>query len=246
MFKTLRVIGILVFAGLVFTACSSVEKNSSTPEGAFAIAKEFEDGERFEEAIRRYNEIKNKFPYSSFATKAELAVADAYYKQESFAESQVAYQMFKDLHPTHPQIDYVQFRIGMSYFKQLPSTIDRDLTLANDAILQLSEFLKKYPNSEYVKEASENRSAAIKMLAEKEEYIADFYFKREIYDSALIRYEGLYKNYGGLGFEEKALSRAAICASKIDDKPKAKKLAEMLFNKYPDSKESAAVKKELK
>ena len=246
MLKTLRVIIVSAVVGMLVSACSSIEKNSNTPEGAFEIAQEFEKGERFEEALRRYNDIKNKFPYSSYATKSELAIADVYYLQESYAEAQVAYQMFKDLHPTHPQIDYVQFRIGMSFYKQLPSTIDRDLTLANDAILNLSELIKKFPNSEYVKEAKENRTAAIKMLAEKEEYIADFYFKRKIYDSALGRYEGLYKNYGGLGFEAKALARASICAQKLGDDSKMKKYKGILEEKYPNSPETEAALKETK
>lgn len=246
MLKTLRVIIILAATGLFVSACSTTEKNSNTPEGAFAIAEDFDKGERYEEATRRYTEVKNKFPYSSYATKAELALADVYYKQESFAEAQVAYQMFKELHPTAPQSDYVQFRIGMSYFSQLPSTIDRDLTLANDAILNLSDLIKKYPNSQYVAEAKEKRTAAIKMLAEKEEYIADFYFKRDIWASALTRYEGLYNNYRGLGFDAKALSRAAICAKKIDDMPKAKKLQDILAREFPGSDELKTVEKELK
>jgi outer membrane protein assembly factor BamD len=244
MLKTLRVIIVSATVGMLVSACSTVEKNSNTPEGAFAIAQEFEKGERFEEALRRYNDIKNKFPYSSYATKAELAVADVYYLQESYAEAQVAYQMFKDLHPTHPQSDYVQFRIGLSYYQQLPSTIDRDLTLANDAILNLSDLIKKYPNSEYVKEAKEKRTAAIKMLGEKEEYIADFYFKRKVYESALTRYEGLYKNYGGLGFDAKALARASVCATKLGDDSKAKKLNGLLNEKYPNSPEADAAAKE--
>ena len=227
-------------------ACSSVEKNSSTPEGSFALAEEFDKGERYEEAIRRYTEVKNKFPYSNFAAKAELAIADVYYKQESFAEAQVAYQMFRDLHPTAPQADYVQFRLGMSYYNQLPSSIDRDLTLANDTILNLSDLIKKYPNSQYVTEAKEKRSATIKMLAEKEEYIADFYFKREIFDSAISRYEGLYKNYQGLGFDAKALSRIVICAKKLDDQPRAKKYLALLEKDFPGSNELKAAEKELK
>ncbi|MEK2643784.1 outer membrane protein assembly factor BamD [Bdellovibrio sp. BCCA] len=244
MLKTLRVITIAAAMGVLLSGCSSIEKNSNTPEGAFAIAEEFDQGERYEEAIRRYTEVKNKFPYSNFATKAELAIADVYYKQESYAEAQVAYQMFKELHPTVPNSDYVQFRIGMSYFNQLPSSIDRDLTQANDAILNLSELIKKYPNSQYVAEAKEKRTAAIKMLAEKEEYIADFYFKRKIFDSALGRYEGLYNNYRSLGFDAKALSRAAICAQKIGDSPKAKKYTEVLAREFPGSSELKAAQKE--
>lgn len=245
MLKTLRVITIAAAMGLLLSGCSTTEKNSSTPEGAFAIAEEYDQGERYEEAIRRYTEVKNKFPYSNFATKAELAIADVYYKQESYAEAQVSYQMFKELHPTVPNADYVQFRIGMSYFNQLPTTIDRDLTQANDAILNLSEVIKKYPNSVHVGEAKEKRSAAIKMLAEKEEYIADFYFKRKIFDSALSRYEGLYNNYRGLGLDAKALSRAAICAQKTGDTPKAKKYTEVLAREFPGSSELKDAQKEI-
>ena len=245
MLKTLRVITFAAAFGLLVSGCSSLEKNSNAPEGAFAIAEEFDKSERYEEALRRYTDVKNKFPYSNFATKAELAIADVYYKQESYGEAQVAYQMFKELHPTVPNIDYVQFRIGMSYFNQLPSTIDRDLTQANDAILNLSEVVTKYPNSEHAAEAKEKRSATIKMLAEKEEYIADFYFKRKIFDSALGRYEGLYNNFRNLGFDAKALSRAAICAKKIDDQPKAKKFTEILAREFPDSSELKAAQKEV-
>jgi outer membrane protein assembly factor BamD len=245
MLKTLRVIILVAALGLFVSGCSSIEKNSDTPEGAFAIAADFDKGERYEEAIRRYTDVKNRFPYSNYATKAELAIADVYFKQESYAESQVSYQMFKELHPTYPQSDYVQFRIGMSFFNQLPSAIDRDLTLANDAILNLSDLIKKYPNSTYLAEAKEKRSAAIKMLAEKEEYIADFYFKREIFDSALLRYEALYNNYRGLGFDAKALSRAAFCAKKLGLTDKQQKYQKSLGQNFPTSTELRDLEKGL-
>lgn len=245
MVKTLRVIIIASALGIFISGCSTTEKNANTPEGAFAIAEEYDQGERYEEAIRRYTEVKNKYPYSNFATKAELAIADVYYKQESYGEAQVAYQMFKELHPTAPQADYVQFRIGMSYFNQLPSTIDRDLTVANDAIANLSELIKKFPNSQYVAEATEKRSAAIKMLAEKEEYIADFYFKRKIFGSALARYESLYNNFRGVGPDAKALSRAMICAQKLNDSDKVKKYQQLLEQEFPQSQELKDARKEV-
>lgn len=243
MLKTLRVI---IALSLVFViGCASTERNSETPEGAFAIAEEYDQSERYEEAIRRYTEVKNKYPYSNFATKAELAIADVYFKQESYAEAQVSYQMFKELHPTVPNADYVQYKIGLSYFKQLPTTIDRDLSLAQDTILNLSDFIRRFPNSEYISDAKEKRSQAIKMLAEKEEYIADFYFKRKIYMSALTRYENLYANYSGLGFDQKALSRAALCAQKIGDSTKAKKYSDLLAKDFPESKELKGLRKEI-
>lgn len=233
----------LVTSISVLSSCSTDEKKSDVAEAAFENAQEYDKDERYEEAIRRYQEVKNKFPYSKYATMAELAIADTYYKQESYAEAQVAYQSFKDLHPKHPQIDYVTYRLAMSFFLQLPPTIDRDLTLAGSTMLYFDEVITQFPNSSYVAEAKEKKEQVLKMLAGKEEYIAEFYFKREKYDSALTRYEGLLAKYAGLGFDAKALSRAAVSASKIGEPDKAQKYISELQRKFPDSDELAFAKK---
>ncbi len=223
----------------ILGACASVERDTSTPEGAYSLAQHFEENDRFEEAIRRYNDVRNKFPYSSQATRAELAIADVYYKQESYAEAQVSYQNFKDLHPTHPQVDYVQFRIGLSLFMQLPNSIDRDLSVADETILAFTDLIRKFPTSAHLEEATKKRSEVIRMKAEKEEYIADFYFKRRMFDSAVKRYENLYLQYGGLGFEPKALLRLSLCAKEIDDSARLKKYSEILKSQYANTKEAA-------
>lgn len=234
------------FAVLSLGACSSKDKNSDTAEGSYAIAQELDKDELWDRAIQKYQEVKNKFPYSKYASLAELAIADCHYKDEAFAEAQVAYQSFKDLHPKHAQIDYVTHRLGMSFFMQLPSSIDRDLTLANSAILYFDEMISQYPNSTHIPEAKEKRTAAYKMLAEKEQYIADFYFKREMYDSALVRYEGLLKKYPGYGLDDHALGRASISAAKSGDLEKARSLLAELGRKFPDSPELSAARKDVK
>lgn len=223
-----------------------MDKNSDTAEGAYKIAKEYENDERYEEAIRRYGEIRNKYAQSNYALMSELAIADCHFKQESYIEAQFSYQNFKDLHPRHAQIDYVTYRIGLSYFNQLPSTIDRDLSIAKDAIKTFSEVLTKYPKSEYAKDAKDKKEAASKMLAEKEAYIADFYFKREDFQSALGRYENLYNKYNGQGYEALSLYRASYCAKKIGDETKLQKYLSLLENNYPKSDEADLARKELK
>ena len=237
---------LLVSSISILSACTSADKKADTPEGAFAIAQDFDKEERFEEAIKRYQDVKNKFPYSKYATMSEISIADAHFKQESFAEAQVSYQAFKDLHPKHPQIDYVTYRLALSFFNQLPSSIDRDLALAQSSILYFDEVISQFPNSQYVKDSQEKREATLKMLAGKEEYVADFYFTRDIFESALPRYEGLLKKYPGLGFDARALSRASICASKLGDLDKSKKYLSTLQEKFPNSDELNLTKKELR
>lgn len=235
--KILKLLFIFTISQIIFS-CASEEKNADTPEGAFKIAKEYDDAERYEIAIQKYGDVKNKFPYSSYATDAELAIADSQYKRESFAEAQVAYQNFRDLHPKHKKIDYVIFQTGMSYFQQLPETIDRDLSLAHDAIYSFNEIIKNFAKSEYVQQAKDKREKAFIMLTEKELYIADFYFKQKKYDSALTRYENAYNKYPGFGLDPRSLLGAAKSAAKLNDDKKEKQYVTLLNSKFPNSTEA--------
>lgn len=228
------------------SACSTVDKNTDTAEGAYAVAEEFDKDERYEEAIKRYQEVKNKFPYSKYATMAELSAADAYFKQESFPEAQVAYQSFKDLHPKHARIDYVTYKLALSFFSQLPPTTDRDLTISQNALSSFEEVINQYPNSEFVKESREKRATTLKMLAEKEEYIANFYFIRDQFDSALTRYDNILKKYPGQGFDALALAKAAISASKIGEQDRARRYLTELQKKFPGSDELEMAKDGIK
>lgn len=241
--KSLKLLFILsVFQ--FFVGCASDTTRAETPEGAFKIAQEFEAADRFEIAIIKYADVKNKFPYSSYAVLAELAIADVQYKRESYPEAQIAYQNFRELHPKHPKIDFVIFRTGMSYYLQLPESVDRDLSLAQDAIYSFNEVIKLYPNSEYVKEAREFREKSYAMLVEKELYVADFYFKQKQYEPALGRYESAYRKYSGFGYDPRSLLGAARSAQKSEDVKKQKQYSSILLSKFGNSNEAKIAKRE--
>jgi len=227
------------------TGCSTTEtRDASTPEGAYQIAEDLAKDERYEEAIAKFQDIKNKFPYSRFATMSELKIADLHYDREAFVEAQSAYQLFKEFHPKHPQSDYVTFRLAMSYYKQLPSTIDRDLTLADKAVLYFDEVINSFSESQYVKESKENKENALKMQAQKEMYVADFYAKRNFYDSALKRYEQVLKVYPNLGYDAPALEGAARSAFETGERERALQHLRNLNSLYPSSDEAKRAKNE--
>lgn len=230
----------------VLGACATEEKKTDTPEGAFAVAEDLDKDERYDEAISKYQDVRNRFPYSRFATMAELAIADVYFKKESFAEAQVSYMSFKDLHPKHPKADYVTYQLGMSYYKQLPSTIDRDLSLAPSAMTFFEEVYRQFPNSEYAVLARDFHEEARKKMAAKEVYIADFYFIRRKWDSALTRYEGLLAEFPGLGFDEEALAKAALSAARNGDADRARNFSAELSRRFPQSDRLRDVQREVK
>ena len=236
-----RIAGFFILSALALTSlhlsgCSSNDlKESNSPEAAFKEAEGFDKDERWEEAITKYSEVKNKHPYSKYATEAELRIADIDYKRENYVEAQTAYQLFKDFHPKHPRIDYVTYRLALSYFNELPSTIDRDLSSAKKALQYFEEVISSYSTSEFVADTRDKKKKALQMLSDKEAYIANFYFVRDKYDSALRRYNSLITKYPGLGHDEEALYRSAYSAFEVGDDVQGRDRVAQLKAKFPNS-----------
>lgn len=225
----------LVLLPLFYVGCSSKEVNKDDPDALFADAEEAFKDEKYLIAIEKYRDIKNRFPYSSRAVDSELRIADTQYEQGNYIESESAYEIFKELHPTHPKSDYVQFRIAMSYFKQIPDNTSRDLSAAYKAIDSFVLLVDKFPNSEYAPKAKELGLECRKKIAEHENYVADFYYQRKHYLSASYRYAALLKDYSGFGFDEEALYRLGQCYFHIKQMNNAADAFKRLLTQFPST-----------
>ncbi|HXH32053.1 MAG TPA: outer membrane protein assembly factor BamD [Bacteriovoracaceae bacterium] len=192
---------------LFIVSCASDKQDGKTQaEILFKEAQELVESERFILATEKLNLIKTQHPYSFYATPAELLQADILYEQESYIESAAAYLLFRDFHPRHEKIPYVVFKIGESYFKQIPDTIDRDLEPAMESIKFYDEVLQKYSDSSYRLTAEGRIKEAREMLVKKDVYIADFYFKTKEYSAARYWYQDIIENHK----DEKILKHAVL------------------------------------
>jgi outer membrane protein assembly factor BamD len=234
--------GLVTFVG----GCSSNSvSESNSAELAFNSAVEFENDERYEEALSKFNEVKNKHPYSKFAIESELHIADIQYKREAYIEAQTAYQLFKDFHPKNIKADYVTYRLAMSLYMQLPPTPDRDLAPSAKAIQYFTEVINAYPTSQYVKDSEDKKLACLKMLAEKEAYIGNYYFIRNKFEPAQRRYEQLLAKYPNLGLDEIAMYRAGISAFEQGERLEGRRHMEALLAKYPEGSYSSSARSAL-
>ena len=175
--------------------CSGKSVEDGDPAELYKEAEEDISSDHYQLAVDKLKIIKNKYPYSKFALDASLRLADVYFLQESFTEAALAYESFRDLHPKHEKVAYAMFRIGLSYYNDLPSTVARDLTDANKAQDAFNEFLRRFPADPNAAEAKKDLTDSRKQLAEKELYIGNFYYKRHFFDSAKSRYEKLLQLY---------------------------------------------------
>jgi outer membrane protein assembly factor BamD len=185
----------LVLLLLVLSCSSDKPKGRTEAEVLYKEAEELMEAERYILATEKLNAIKTQHPYSFYATPAELMQADILYAQESYVESAAAYLLFRDFHPRHEKISYVIYRIAESFYKQIPDTIDRDLEAAMESIKYYDEVIVKYPDSSYKIDAEKRIKSAKNMLREKDEYIADFYFKTKQYSPARYWYLDILENH---------------------------------------------------
>lgn len=236
---------ILALSGAFLTGCVTEPKvDPNTPEGLYKLAEFYRKQDRFDEAISQYKTLSNKHPYSKLAIESELKVADCHFEKEEFAESFAAYKSFKELHPKHPSMDYVIYRAAESLREQLPSSVDRDLSQATIAISLYEELTISYPQSKYAKESDEKKLKLIQMLADKEIYIADFYFKQKKYLSALIRYEMFLTTFPQNQKTPYVLLRAAMSARKANVDDKIKLHAGRLVSEFPSTPEAKTARED--
>lgn len=191
----MRIFYLFVVSVLVYSCATEKPQGKTEAEVLYKEAQNMVNDERYLMATEKLNHLKNQYPYSFYATPAELLKADILYLQENYTDAAVAYILFKDFHPKHEKISYVIYKIAESYYNQLPDTFDRDLESAVEAIKYYQEIITKYPGSEYVKESKKKISLAQGMLKSKEKYIADFYFKTEKYSAARWRYLEILKDF---------------------------------------------------
>ena len=231
---------LLAFLCVFYAGCSAETIDSdSPPEKQYAEGERLLKKERFIEAVERFRILKSRYPYSKYAALATLRIGDSYYQEESFIEAASAYKVFRELYPKHEFASYALRRIGDSFYEQVPSTIDRDLDACHSAITAYTQLLRDYPSSEYKGDADARVKELRGKLAGKENYVAEFYYKRELYSSAAPRYATLVDTYSEYGFNRDALYRLAFSYERMGEYTKATEALDRLDREFPDGKDGS-------
>ena len=219
---------------LVFSCATERPGGKTEAEVLFKEAKELADDEHYTQATEKLNTLRSKFPYSFYSAHAELLQAEILYKQESFVEAAAAFTLFRDFHPKHEKRAYVTWMIGQSYFNQLPDTVDPDLTSAQEAIKYFDEIINKYPDPKYLNQAKEQKARCKQMLRDKEKYIADFYYKTEVFDAARYRYLYILRSFSERNLVDHSALRVVEASLQLGDKDGCKKYAKAYMDRVSD------------
>jgi outer membrane protein assembly factor BamD len=146
-------------------------------------------------ALEQFNRIRNYHRDDPLAVKAELAIADVYFKKHEWDQARDAYEDFLRWHPRHEDADYVVFRIGMSMFKKSNKVAARDQTWTIRASDTWTGFGTRFTESEHIEEVEEKMSECRERLGKKELLVAEFYRRRKAWVSVEGRAAGVLANH---------------------------------------------------
>ena len=251
--KFFQVILVVALAALL-PACTVFRwggpKNTTSPAPQPTAEDLFKSGEdllakgKYEEARKKYESVKERDLDKTYDALVEIRLGDSYYEQASYAEAEVEYRHFLELHQHNKAAPYVLYQIGMCNFKQMDRP-DRDPSFAMNAASSFGRLLKDYPNNPYEEEAKEKFKVARERLAENEYVIGQYYYKRDSWKAAAKRFQGIVANYPGCKDEPEVLYCLADSCIRLKDYDTAKNTLARLYQDYPNNRFSEKAKAKL-
>lgn len=200
----------------------------------YATAYEEFNDENYEEAATEFLKAETQYPASSWAPDALVMAAYSYYMDGDFAGALLVTDRFMRFHPGHKDVPYVMYLRGMCYYRQV-SDVRREPGMSAYALQQFETLVKRFPRSEYAKNA-ENKIVILKnYIAGKVMYSARHDMKKENWTSAINRLQSVVQDAQETAMTPEAMYRLVECYTAIGLPQQAYGYAEMLKLNFPDN-----------
>ena len=149
---------------------------------------------RYDEARQNFRKIVERHPNSSYAPKARFYIGEAFYREAEFDKAVKEFEAFLAFFPRHEIADLVQYRLAMSYYDQM-KPVEQDQALTQRALDQFKKLVKEYPQSRYATDGLAKIDKCRDRIAQKEVWVANYYFTQGNPSAARQRLELVLKDY---------------------------------------------------
>ena len=193
-------------AALTLLAGGGCALKAKKPVSAAALYKQLAEekqAKRYEAALETFEQIRKNFPYSSYNPQIRLLLGDIHFEMEKYEAAGEVYKRFLRIHPNLKTAEVLK-KTALCYMRRLPSSADRDISLADPALKYFNDLLNLPGKSNHKEEAKKHIKRLLDMKAEKEFLIASFYIRRGLRQAAAGRLKGLIQSYPESPFANKA------------------------------------------
>ncbi len=249
-----RMLLVAIAAAVVLIAgCKSgPDKRPATPDRLYEQAKKNLDSGDYTNAIKLYEQLEARFPFSNPARQGHIDLMYAYYRNRETESAVDQADQFIRENPAHPRVDYAHYIKGMVWFERNPNFLERwfraDLTQrppidARKSFQAFQTLITQFPNSEYADDARQRMAFLRNRLANYEVYVAEYYLKRGAYVGAINRAKYALENYDGAPSMRRALEVMVASYSYLGMKDLAENSKKVLAMNFPNDSNYQAPKR---
>jgi outer membrane protein assembly factor BamD len=195
---------LVVLISSILVGCNSDGPEIEQPEKIYYDqAQKRMNAKNYYGAIESLEAIENRYPFGKYAEQAQVELIYAHFMNSETEASHTAAEKFIRLHPRHPNIDYAYFMKGLSsytrdreFLNRVSDTdlSNRDISGAKESFAELTEFLTRFPDSQYAPYAKQRNVYLRNMIAKNELAAADYYLTIDAYIAALRRANYVVEN----------------------------------------------------
>ena len=215
MINLIRTFLILPMISFIVVSCNSDGPEVEQPEKIYYDqAQRRMNSNNFNGAIESLEAIENMYPFGKYAEQAQVELIYAHFMNSETEAAHSSAEKFIRLHPRHPNIDYAYFMKGMSSYTRDSGTLarvintdlsTRDISGAKLAFSEFTEFLTRFPDSQYAPYAKKRLVYIRNLVAKNELAAADYYIKRKAYVAAIRRANYVIENIPNSSQNHRAL-----------------------------------------
>jgi outer membrane protein assembly factor BamD len=181
-------------------------------DGLYRLARRALDGADYQGALQRYDHIQLRYPFTDYATQAQLESIYAKYRAFDSDGAMATAERFLKEHPRHGSADYVYYVKGLVNFQRgeallgdLVDTAGHDVSHARQAFDDFALLTQRYPASRYAGDARLRMVHLRNKIAEHELTIVRYYVRRGAHIAAARRAQQILADYPGAPATAEAL-----------------------------------------
>lgn len=190
---------------------------------------------RFNEAVAFFDEVERQHPYSPWARRSMLMSAYASYEANEYEDAIASIDRFLALHPGNKDAPYAYYLRAICYYERIQD-VNRDQALTADALNALNEVVRRYPGTDYARDARLKVDMTRDHLAGKEMLVGRFYLKQEKHIAAINRFRRVIEEYQTTTHAPEALHRLTEAYLELGLFDEAQASAAVLGYNFPGSR----------
>ncbi len=192
------------------------------------------DRQRWPEALAAFEEVERQHPYSSWARRSMLMEAFAHYQANQYDDSIEDAQRFISLHPGNESAPYAYYLVALCHFERILD-VGRDQGTTERALTALNDVVRRFPESDYARDARLKLDMVYDQLAGKEMAVGRFYLTRDQHLAAINRFRIVLENpnYQRTSHVPEALHRLVESYLSVGMVDEAQRMAAILGHNFP-------------